>query len=872
MIKLQAVSAHDRKLSSLNFFTSLGDHFGAGIAGKGFSLALANRLELRLGIDVSDDFDWRIHIDSAYEASILQQLANKPPVPEHPSFVRGSLASLRWSCPKEWARSRHRQATDSSKPGLFISHIFFECERLTSSEIDWLNESDLVTSGSDWAAQVMIDNGLRRVATVHQGVELDIFRRPDTPLPRPVEWEGKFLIFTGGKYEYRKGVDLAIAAFAKFRQRHRDAFLLINAFNPWPSTQSGLLYSTHFRFRPIDNYPEDLERVLIDNDIPSDSFQVLQPTSRRNLASVMAMSDCGMFPIRCEGGTNHFLMEYMSCGRPLVATYTTGLTDILRPDENCVAIRPFTPVPVNFVKPDWQRGTWHEPGVDEIVEALERLYDSRDDGERLAERGLNDIQEFSWTRCADKLIKVIEDAIADTSIIAATTPDRHASGVTETMKLSTSQGKVKTSLARHLLIIEDATVDHAAPLPGNLMTESVSRILDWSVAYLAVDTSMTGHGLFLNSMNMQASMRTIRGVLAEIGKQIKAFPRQESSLIVLVRGDMSRAQRWIKILGRTEWRKRLFLVLNPQVDCVPLAPEYGEIFRQVDAVLTDSKFAGRAVKAMLAEDNFVFTGPVVELFRDVPIAPWRVRDEELKTDLATFTRDRIRRDWFRVGSDTILIGCHFDEHEYQLGMILHLFHTLIGQPSDPSKANGEAECKWRLHVMGRGRTREHESIMIDYRRRLGLESLVSIEWMQANTPSRGQSGGRSLDGDAKKPDLSIQLQCLDIFLDLGGSASMNRVFEQACIHGLSIVAVDYGEVAECFASRIPLVPVANWRLESSGYFEPLPDIRRAMELIKEYASSITLRAQVGKAANAAMAQWRSRYDDRRWLELVENCP
>ena len=894
MNERQAISSDHRHLSALNFFTSLGDHFGAGIAGKGFSLALTKRVDLRLGIDVSDDFDWRIHIDSAREASILQQLANKPLVPEHPSFVRGSLVSRRWSCPIDWPRANHRRSSAPSTPGRFISHIFFECERLTSSEIDWLNESDIVTTGSNWSSQVLSQNGLTEVATVHQGVELDTFRPADERLRRPAEWEGKFLVFTGGKFEYRKGVDLAIAAFAKFLARHRNAFLLINAFNPWPVTQLGLAFSPHFRFREVRDYPGDFERMLVENGIPSSAFQVLTPTSRRELAGVMTMSDCGLFPIRCEGGTNHFLMEYMACGRPLIGTHNTGLTDILRPDENCVALRSFTPVPVNFDEPDSRRGTWHEPSVDEIVEGLERLYASRDVGDRLAKRGLHDIQEFSWSRCADKLIKVIQGAIAETSAATTTRPDCFIDRVADSIDFSRSKVTVNTRPFRHLIMIADESIDQAAPSAGRMTAASIRRLPNWSVSCLEVDTARTGYGAVPASVAMHASMRAIGRVLAEIAKQIEALPQPDSKLTVIVRTDLFKAQRWINTLGRAGCRNRLFLVLNLRVDRVPLAPEFGSMLMRFDAMLMDSKFASRAVKAMLAESNFVFTGPIAEVPRSVMFASENPRDSAsgtddqclpsslsslesrrldqmaLKTGAVTLERDRVRREWFRVGCDTILIGCHLDEQDHRLGMILHLFQKLIGQSSDKGGENSEAECKWRLHVMGRGRTRENPSIMIDYRRRLGLESLVSIGWLQANPSARFVFDERKSENGQRNLALGGQLQCLDIFLDLDSNASLNPVLAQACIRGLPIVATDYGEVAECFANRIPLVPVATWRLESSGCFEPLPDIPRALKLIEEYASSIARRAEIGRAANAAIADWRRSCDDRGWVGLLES--
>ncbi len=392
----------------LNFFSALGDCYGAGIAGKGFALSLAKKTDLRLYIDSPPGFDLESEMNSPAEVVLLRELASKPISTEYPSFVRGSIFSRRWSSPRDWPNRTASRSLRFGERAPFVTHVFFEFEHLSRSEIGFLAQSDIVTSGSHWASRMLIEHGMSNVATVHQGVELDIFRLCDPSPIRPPELEGKFLIFSGGKYEYRKGTDLVIAAFAKFRQRHADAVLLINAFNPWPATQSGLSYSPHFHFMPVNVYPDDLGKLLCANGLSADSFQVLGPSTRHDLANAMSYSDCGLFPIRCEGGTNHFLMEYMGCGRPVIATYTSGLTDILRPNENCIALQSFRNVPANIFEPEPSRGSWCEPAIDEIVSSLELLYASREMGTKLARQGSIDIQRFDWSLCTDQLLSVFQ--------------------------------------------------------------------------------------------------------------------------------------------------------------------------------------------------------------------------------------------------------------------------------------------------------------------------------------------------------------------------------------------------------------------------------------------------------------------------------
>jgi len=398
---------------TLNFFTAVGDSFGAGIAGKGFALSLAKQVDLRLSIFSLPGFDLGSQVHSPAEAAELRALAAKPLVPEFASFVRGAPSSRRWLCPQDWPRRGPAGMAPIQPRGMFVAHVFFEFDKLLPEEISFLEQADVVTTASDWATRVLYAHGLRQSATVHQGVELDIFHPHDRNVERPADLQGKFLVFSGGKYEYLKGTDLVIAAFSAFAQRRRDAVLLINAFNPWAWTQASLAHSPHFRFSPVQSYPSDLVRVLVDNGVPANRFRVLVPGPRPTLARTMAMSDCGLFPIRCEGGTNHFVMEFMACGRPLITTFSTGLADLLVPGENCVGLRQLQPVPANLVQPDPARGTWHEPSIDEIVAALEFLYESREVGERLARRGLVDIQRFAWPACAEHLLTLIDSLQRD---------------------------------------------------------------------------------------------------------------------------------------------------------------------------------------------------------------------------------------------------------------------------------------------------------------------------------------------------------------------------------------------------------------------------------------------------------------------------
>lgn len=72
--------------------------------------------------------------------------------------------------------------------------------------------------------------------TVHQGIDPCIFH----VAPRSQLWLNRFVIFSGGKLEYRKGQDIVIAAFKEFHTRHPDALLITAWHNYWSQYMTDL--------------------------------------------------------------------------------------------------------------------------------------------------------------------------------------------------------------------------------------------------------------------------------------------------------------------------------------------------------------------------------------------------------------------------------------------------------------------------------------------------------------------------------------------------------------------------------------------------------------------------------------------------------
>jgi glycosyltransferase involved in cell wall biosynthesis len=172
--------------------------------------------------------------------------------------------------------------------------------------------------------------GVKNTKLLIQGVDSAVFSPQSPRAP-----DGAIRIFSGGKFEYRKGQDLVIAAFREFVKSHPEAHLVCAWHNPWPQlfrtmANSGVINTLAHG----ETQPEFFRSLLHNNGISDSQFTILPQLSQHDLAREMANTDFGLFPNRCEGGTNLVLMEYAALGREIVANVLTGHADV----ENAISM------------------------------------------------------------------------------------------------------------------------------------------------------------------------------------------------------------------------------------------------------------------------------------------------------------------------------------------------------------------------------------------------------------------------------------------------------------------------------------------------------------------------------------------------------
>lgn len=290
-----------------------------------------------------------------------------------------------------------------------VAGIIF-CEDTGAIDAAKLNAYDVIVAGSRWTERVLREKGVERVVLAHQGYDSRVFfPAPVTDQPcdyfvksremrlsiEPGEIVGltggysdivavpkrrRPIVFSGGKLEFRKGQDIVVEAFKRFRQtpEGKDAILVTAWDNQWPQTMDGIWLSGYVKGVPkVTNGRAGVVPWLVANGLPADSVIDCGRLSPPELAHVMRSCTVGIFPNRAESGTNLVLVEALASGLPCVMAGVHGQSD---------SADHYAPVPPWLLQ---RAGTvpsgcplyrstegWTEPDHEEVVEGLRFAFDA----------------------------------------------------------------------------------------------------------------------------------------------------------------------------------------------------------------------------------------------------------------------------------------------------------------------------------------------------------------------------------------------------------------------------------------------------------------------------------------------------------------
>lgn len=235
---------------------------------------------------------------------------------------------------------------------------------------------DVLFAGSTWNVQRLNEKGIK-AEVLHQGIDFERF----TVQP-PSQRKG-FVVFSGGKYEFRKGQDCVVAAMRHFMRAHPDVVLLAAWHNQWPESVASMSHSWLLEDW-LDPYKE----------LPPERTFRIPPMKNEDTPALYAQAHLGLFPNRCEAGTNLVMCELMACGRPVIAALATGQADVVN-----------GPGPYHLTQGTYDPAGWFNCFVSQILEHLEHAYKNRAELEQRGVECRKLVESFSWRACALKIFQ-----------------------------------------------------------------------------------------------------------------------------------------------------------------------------------------------------------------------------------------------------------------------------------------------------------------------------------------------------------------------------------------------------------------------------------------------------------------------------------
>ncbi|MGR3178198.1 MAG: tetratricopeptide repeat protein, partial [Candidatus Anammoxibacter sp.] len=283
-----------------------------------------------------------------------------------------------------------------------VGYIFFENNILSGDDLKWAGDYyDLVAVGSSWCGEVLKSYGFTKTKIVIQGIDPALFHK----MGSKEQYNDSFVIFSGGKFEFRKGQDLVIMAVKVMQERYKDVMLVTSWFNPWSFSMATMSASSYIKFEMLAKpFQEAMSHIIAINGLDKDRVILLPSLPNVHMSNIYRDTDIGIFPNRCEGGTNLVLMEYMACGRPVIASYLTGHKDVLGEKYAMLINRSSV---IDIKQGDNVIAKWDDPDLDEIVSQLDWAYHHRDDITEMGEKAAEAMQLLTWKDTARAFYDIV---------------------------------------------------------------------------------------------------------------------------------------------------------------------------------------------------------------------------------------------------------------------------------------------------------------------------------------------------------------------------------------------------------------------------------------------------------------------------------
>jgi len=278
--------------------------------------------------------------------------------------------------------------------GMHVGMPIFELDRFNDIEHNHLESLDQVIVNSQWAKGVVekelkvTENNGPQTDVVPLGIDPAIFNMKETGVARPND---ATVFLNIGKWEKRKGHDCLPAIFNK-------------AFKPTDNVELWMMNDSPF----IDaTQRAKWERLYTNTPMGEKVRFIPRVNSHKDVADIMKLADCGIFPSRAEGW-NLEALEMMACGKDIILSDCTAHREYAE-EKDLVPMGPLEDANDGV----WfnGQGQWCSIDDEQVEDFAYRMRSIHSLKEMLGLEpnwnGANVAKEFTWRHAAKKLIGAI---------------------------------------------------------------------------------------------------------------------------------------------------------------------------------------------------------------------------------------------------------------------------------------------------------------------------------------------------------------------------------------------------------------------------------------------------------------------------------
>jgi len=280
--------------------------------------------------------------------------------------------------------------------GIKIYYCVFEASRPNPGYEEWLGRYDYIFSPSQWGKDCMIKYGMQsdKIYVIPEGVDPFVFH------PYYLKNKSKdepFRIFMLGKYESRKGYEVAFEAF-KIAQKQLP-FIELNIKPDW-ITPRGSIVPDQLIY--ILNQYRNLPIVIMSGSV-----------NTSDLISLYRRAELFLFPSLCEGWGLP-LIEAIACGVPAISCDFGGHSEFLKQIPSLFYKIPYIEKKIKCEKwketyfhddGDW--GNWAEIDAIELADCIVKAVTDINTPNMgiLASKAVR--EKFSWATSVDLMLNII---------------------------------------------------------------------------------------------------------------------------------------------------------------------------------------------------------------------------------------------------------------------------------------------------------------------------------------------------------------------------------------------------------------------------------------------------------------------------------